>query len=397
MRSIKQFSRWLVRDRRTHDDPLAHLAKMNAAVDRRHERRALSAEEFARLIEAAETGRRIQSISGPDRAMMYILSAWTGYRKQEIGSLTLRLIYLDDDPPTATVQAAYSKRKRRDTQILHREVVRRLKAWLASKPSLESNQLLFLVSGKVPGGTERKTAKMMRLDLESARDTWIKEATTDEERLAREKSDYLCYRDEDGRYADFHSNRHTFITSLERVDVSPRMAQSLARHSDIRLTMGVYTHIELHDQRAAIESLPPPPSRPAEIEHHVDTLRATGTDDAEAAIPVVPTMVPRGANIGAILPASKPPRTAPICTSTTQADNENGDPKIAVTPDTIRTFRTERDQSTSHCTDQADSGKKARPGGFEPPTCGLEVHASGSSPTASNSVPAVVNGGHAVS
>ncbi len=49
-----------------------------------------------------------------------------------------------------------------------------------------------------------------------------------------------------------------FITSPER-GVSPKMAQTLARHSDIRLTLGVYTHVELQDQTAAIESLPAPP------------------------------------------------------------------------------------------------------------------------------------------
>ena len=150
------------------------------------------------------------------------------------------------------------------------------------------------------------------------------------------------------------------------------MAQSLARHSDIRLTMGVYTHIELHDQRAAIESLPSPPSCPAETEHRVGTLRATGTDDPKPASPVVPTMVPTGANIGAILPASKPPRTAPICTSTAHVDNKNGGPKIAVTPNTTTTFCTEQDQSASHCTNQTDGGKEARPAGFEPATLGSE-------------------------
>jgi hypothetical protein len=36
------------------------------------------------------------------------------------------------------------------------------------------------------------------------------------------------------------------------------MAQTLARHSDIRLTLGLYTHVELHDQTAAIQSLPGP-------------------------------------------------------------------------------------------------------------------------------------------
>jgi len=33
------------------------------------------------------------------------------------------------------------------------------------------------------------------------------------------------------------------------------MAQTLARHSDIRLTLGVYPHVELHGQTAAIEAL----------------------------------------------------------------------------------------------------------------------------------------------
>ena len=38
------------------------------------------------------------------------------------------------------------------------------------------------------------------------------------------------------------------------------MAQTLARHSDIRLTLGVYTHVTLGDQTAAIEALPGPPA-----------------------------------------------------------------------------------------------------------------------------------------
>jgi integrase len=60
------------------------------------------------------------------------------------------------------------------------------------------------------------------------------------------------------RYADFHSLRHCFITGLARAGVSPKMAQTLARHSDIRLTLGVYTHVELPGRTAAIESLPAP-------------------------------------------------------------------------------------------------------------------------------------------
>ena len=66
----------------------------------------------------------------------------------------------------------------------------------------------------------------------------------------------LPYRDADGRVADFHALRHSYITLLERSGVSPKLAQELARHSDIRLTMNVYTHVRLHDLAGAVDGLP---------------------------------------------------------------------------------------------------------------------------------------------
>jgi integrase len=130
---------------------------------------------------------------------------------------------------------------------------------LATKTNVGPSQPLFPVSGSFPGGVDRKTHKMMRKDMEAARTKWIEEAQTPAERRSREKSDFLAYKNHAGLFADFHSFRHLFITSLERAGIKPRMAQTLARHSDIRLTLGVYTHVELHDQSAAIESLPGPP------------------------------------------------------------------------------------------------------------------------------------------
>ena len=121
-------------------------------------------------------GPEVICIPGPDRAMMYILSAWTGYRRSEIGSLTKRSLRLDDDPPTITVAAAYSKRKRQDTQVLHHDVVTCIREWLEGKQALAADALLFPVSAKVPGGVNRRTAKMMRADLEAARKKWIEAA-----------------------------------------------------------------------------------------------------------------------------------------------------------------------------------------------------------------------------
>jgi hypothetical protein len=69
----------------------------------------------------------------------------------------------------------------------------------------------------------------------------------------------LTYCNEEGLFADFHANRHTFISNLGRAGISPKLAQTLARHSDPKLTMNIYTHVDATDQAGAIEKLAPPP------------------------------------------------------------------------------------------------------------------------------------------
>lgn len=74
---------------------------------------------------------------------------------------------------------------------------------------------------------------------------------------------------------DFHALRHTFASMLARANVAPRIAQSLLRHSDPRLTLGVYSHLGADDERRALAVLPSyRPERPTEGER----LRSTGTE-----------------------------------------------------------------------------------------------------------------------
>jgi len=159
---------------------------------------------------------------------------------------------------TVTVAANYSKRRRQDSQILHPDLVRELELWLETKPKLEPKDLLFPISDSMPGGTQRKTSKMIRRDLAQARKDWLMEAADDAERKKREKSDFLLSENHEGLFADFHAIRHFFITNLERAGISPKMAQTLARHSEIRLTLGVYTHVGVKECHLAIGNLPSP-------------------------------------------------------------------------------------------------------------------------------------------
>ncbi|MBC7817039.1 MAG: hypothetical protein IAG10_09145 [Planctomycetaceae bacterium] len=52
--AVKSFGNWLMKDRRWPENPFAHLSRLNAKVDVRHKRRALTPDELSRLVSAAE-------------------------------------------------------------------------------------------------------------------------------------------------------------------------------------------------------------------------------------------------------------------------------------------------------------------------------------------------------
>ena len=60
----------------------------------------------------------------------------------------------------------------------------------------------------------------------------------------------------DGKFADFHSLRHSTASLLIQTGANPKVIQSLMRHSDLNLTMSKYTHLYAGQQRETIESLP---------------------------------------------------------------------------------------------------------------------------------------------
>jgi hypothetical protein len=120
--AMKSFCRWLVKDRRATINPLAHLSKLNSDVDVRGERRALTEEAFHRFIAAAGQGKPFRGLTGQDRVVLYTLAAMTGFRANELASLTPSSFSLAGRPTTATVKAAYSKHRREDVQLLRADV-----------------------------------------------------------------------------------------------------------------------------------------------------------------------------------------------------------------------------------------------------------------------------------
>jgi integrase len=266
------------------------MSGMNAKVDVRRERRCLTPHEFGLFLKAARNGTPKRNLTGEDRGMLYLLAASTGFRCSELSSLSPESFDLESDSPSVTVGAAYSKHRRQDAQPMPRDVASVLGEWLRGKPA---QQRLW------PGGWVNHAAKLVKEDLAVARSAWLRDSATQEERQNREASAVLAFRDEAGHVFDFHSLRHQYVSSLAAAGVHPKIAQTLARHSTINLTLDRYTHVGLYDLFASVNSL----STLSVVEgSDTGVLRATGTE-GEASCEV-PTVVPRGAENGAILLAS---------------------------------------------------------------------------------------------
>ena len=237
--ALKSFVAWLAGDGRIDalPAPLMALKPYGEKEGRRVVRRALTKEELSRLLDAAERGEPVEAgrcpraegfrresrrwITGPERAALYRLAMGTGFRADELRTLTPERFHLEGDSPTITVLACYAKNGTEAVQPITRE----LAAWF--RPFLEGKE-----PGKPVLQIPIRTAKMLRSDLAKAD---------------------IEYRDKSGRVVDFHALRHSYISHLVAAGVNPKIVQTLARHSTITLTLDRYCHVEGDDVRKALE------------------------------------------------------------------------------------------------------------------------------------------------
>jgi len=249
LQAAKQFCRWMCRDGRATSNPLEYLEGLNVSTDRRHDRRALDVEEIRWLLDTTADGPTIRRLPGPTRALLYRLALETGLRANELASLTRESFRLDTDPPTVTVAAGYSKHRREDTLPLKPETAAEVRDLLAVT-------LPRVPVFRTPNAERKRLAEVIKEDLAVARQKWLAEAKTPDERQEREASDFLTYRDSAGRIVDFHALRHTTGSLLAAAGVHPNVAQSIMRHSDINLTMSRYSHVYAGQEADAVAKLP---------------------------------------------------------------------------------------------------------------------------------------------
>jgi integrase len=231
--TLKTFCNWCAhrKQKRMATNPVADVEKVKESDDVRRKRRALSVDELRALLDAVPAHYRLE----------YQVFMGTGLRRAELLALRWSDVRLNAPHPFIQLRAADTKSDRDD--------VIPLAAHLA--------ELLAKAKGDADEG-DRVVKKLPRIPTHKK---YLKAAG-------------IPWLDGAGRRADLHALRHSFGTMLSKSGVSPREVMELMRHTDIRLTMKVYTDPRVFDLSGAVEKLPlnftaSPDAQPA---------LATGTD-----------------------------------------------------------------------------------------------------------------------
>lgn len=274
------FVNWCVRAGRLTHNPLLVVAVADQRADTRRQRRALTEEELARLLDAAQRrpladamtvrrgedkGKPLANLSpetrgellrlGRERALVYKTLVLTGLRKGELASITVGQVDLAGRVPHLLLHARDEKNRRGSEIPLRADLATDIRSWLADRlareqqaasdaeepipATLPSDEPLF----DVPDGLIRifdrdlVFAGLARIEKRGGKEVVVKT-------------------DDRGRTIDVHALRHTFGTHLSKAGVPLRTAQAAMRHSDPSLTANVYTDPKLLDVAGAVASLP---------------------------------------------------------------------------------------------------------------------------------------------
>ena len=210
--AISSLLNWMRKNGRILLNPLLAVEPVNTLDCETRVRRAFTDDEFRRLI----------AIAGKYKAV-YLMAVYTGLRRSELAGLLWGDIQLDSQPPVVNVRKSIAKNSKDAIIPLHADLVVALR------------DLRNGTSDDLPVFERVPRIERFRRDLKRAG---------------------IAYQNGQGKFGDFHSLRKTFGTNLQKGGVAPRVAMELMRHSDMRLTMKIYTDVDQLPTAEAINIRP---------------------------------------------------------------------------------------------------------------------------------------------
>jgi integrase len=206
---------WLKKAGLIERNPLKSVGKAETRGKERRKRRALTPEELGSVV----------AVAG-DYRVAVLTAYYTGLRRNELEQLEWGDVHTSTDgvfiiPRTSTTKNHETKRCYLPWWFA-RELV-------GVKPHKASEGDRMFPAGRIPSIWAFRTL-LKRADIK--------------------------YKDDQGRQADFHALRRSLNTHLAQREVDPHTRKEIMRHSDIALTLDVYTDKSMLPVAAAIEKLP---------------------------------------------------------------------------------------------------------------------------------------------
>jgi integrase len=223
--AVKSFALYLSEIEVLPNNPLKSLRRLNAALDRRKKRRAMTAEEIERLLKVATSSKQSKKWKAGERALVYRLFLGTGLRSTELSLLTPDQI--DFEHCRLRIEAAKTKNKKADILPMRPDLVQSVKEWVAEH-AIQPQERIFCFNHK-------SILESFYSDLKAAG-------------IGRKGAD--------GRSLDVHSLRKTFGTMLAKAGVPLTTTQRLMRHYSPILTAKLYIDVDSVDMMQALEQLP---------------------------------------------------------------------------------------------------------------------------------------------
>ncbi len=224
---LKTFLNWAQLDQRINTNPLATLTKPARDSAKKG---VLTPEQFIHLIRHTfEKNVLVGNTTGQERAVLYMLAGTTGLRRNELLSLTWDCINLSGDNAFVRVKASIAKNGKEALQPIPPAMIAILQALKAHTRPNDVDRVFVSFSKWI------NTAELIKADLEAAEIKLI---------------------DKDGNEICFHSLRNSYISFLANSATPAKVVQTLARHSDPRLTFNTYARTFEKAEQTAIGFLP---------------------------------------------------------------------------------------------------------------------------------------------
>ncbi len=237
---IVTFGSWCVKTGRLAVNPLRVVPKQDETRDRRRVRRAMTDEEFSKLVTVAREH---------DRDAWYLAAGLAGLRKGDMCKLTWAAV----DFTAATITIRDGKAKREDILPMHSQLADALRRRLEAHPALPKAKVWPNTPGNLTRAKDMLRAGIAREEV--VLDTNGQPVIIGTGKNRRPKT-RITTEDAEGRIIDLHALRTMLGTQLARAGVTPQVAQRIMRHSDYRTTLKSYTALGLNDTAKAIDMLP---------------------------------------------------------------------------------------------------------------------------------------------